>query len=46
MTKYEVWYQDGRTRKLSVVHVMAESPKDAIKIRKAKPVDCRRVIWK
>lgn len=44
MEPYEVWYQDGRTRKMRVVYVLATSCADARKSAGGKPVDCRRRI--
>ena len=44
MEPYEVWYQDGRTRKMRVVYVLATSCADARKSAGGKPVDCRKRI--
>jgi len=48
MEQYEVWYQDGRTRKMRVVYTMANSCKEArqnlAQIISSKPVDCRKRI--
>lgn len=44
MEQYEVWYQDGRTRKMRVVYVMASSFAEARKNAGGRPVDCRKRI--
>ena len=46
MEQYEVWYQDGRTRKMRVVYVMASSFAEARKNAGGKPVVCRKRIMR
>ena len=42
--QYEVWFQDGRSRRMWVIYTMAHSFKEARKNTGGRPVDCRRCI--
>ena len=44
--QYEVWYQDGRSRRMWVIYTMAHSFKEARENTGRKPVDCRKRIMK
>ena len=43
---YEVWYQDGRTRRMRIVYVFASSFKEARQSSGGRPVDCRKRIMR